>query len=49
MSDTWVNFTKWAASPFTADMSALHWFFFIGLLAIASIGWRVILGNLTRS
>ena len=45
----WQNFKSFIARPFSADMSAVNWFLFIGLLVIASLGWRIILGNLTRS
>ena len=43
----WPNFKKWVAQPFSADMSAANWFMFIGLLALASLGWRLILSRIT--
>lgn len=37
----------WFSHPFSADMSALHWFAFIGLLIFISVGWRLILRAIT--
>lgn len=43
------DFKQWAKKPFSADMDALHWFYFLGLLAVASIAWGAILGSLKRA
>ena len=37
---------NWWADPFDADMGATNWFLFIGLLIVASILWRLILGHI---
>lgn len=42
----WDKFKAWAAEPFKADMSALQWFLFVGLLIVIVAGWRVILSHL---
>lgn len=39
----WDDFKAWAQHPFSADMDALHWFYFIGLLVAISILWGTIL------
>lgn len=44
--DMWDKFKAWAAEPFKADMSALQWFLFVGLLIVIVAGWRVILSHL---
>ena len=36
------DFKTWLASPFAADMSALHWFYFVGLLVIVLSLWGLI-------
>jgi hypothetical protein len=36
------EFKTWLASPFQADMSALHWFFFVGLLIILLGLWGLV-------
>lgn len=33
----------WLSHPFQADMNALHWFYFIGLLLIIGGTWGMIL------
>jgi len=37
------EFGAWVKSPFKADMSAMEWFYFIGLLAVINIMWVMIL------
>lgn len=44
----WADFKAWAKSPFQADMDALHWFLFLGLLIMLLAGWRMVLVTLTR-
>lgn len=39
----WTDFKDWLASPFSADMTALHWFLFIGLLLVIAFAWGMIL------
>jgi hypothetical protein len=39
----WDDFKAWIASPFSADMSAGHWFLFIGLLLVIAMAWGMIL------
>jgi hypothetical protein len=36
------DFKMWLASPFAADMSALHWFYFVGLLLLTLFVWGLI-------
>jgi len=36
------SFREWLAKPFDADMSALRWFLFFGLLILISVAWGVI-------
>jgi hypothetical protein len=33
------SFQSWLKQPFSADMDALHWFLFFGLLIAISILW----------
>jgi len=37
------DFKNWLAHPFSSDMSALHWFYFFGLLIAISAAWGLIL------
>lgn len=39
----------WAQSPFSADMDALHWFLFFGLLITISVLWGLILSSIRRA
>jgi hypothetical protein len=39
----WNDFKSWGAKPFSADMDALHWFYFLGLLLALSFMWGLIL------
>lgn len=39
----------WAAKPFSADMDALHWFLFLGLLIAMSVLWGLILSSIRRA
>jgi hypothetical protein len=39
----WERFKDWTARPFSADMDAAHWFYFIGLLIVLMVGWRLVL------
>lgn len=45
----WDDFRTWAARPFSQDMDALHWFYFMGLLIAISVAWGLILGSLRRA
>jgi len=42
----WQNFQEWLSRPFTNDMSALQWFYFIGLLLVILVLWRIILRHI---
>lgn len=37
------DFKAWIQQPFSADMDALHWVYFIGLLVAISILWGTVL------
>lgn len=39
----------WAGKPFSADMDALHWFLFLGLLIAMSVLWGLILSSIRRA
>lgn len=39
----WDDFKSWAVSPFATDMSALHWFYFVGLLILIGATWGMVL------
>ena len=45
----WQDFKDWAGRPFSADMDAVHWFYFMGLLIVISFAWGAILGTLKRA
>ena len=36
------TFKDWFASPFQADMSAVKWFLFVGLLVIITALWGIL-------
>lgn len=40
------DFRTWAATPFSADMNATHWFMFVGLLLLILMLWGMILGHI---
>lgn len=40
---------QWARHPFSADMSAAHWFYFVGLLILISTAWGLILRTMRTS
>lgn len=44
----WERFTDYMSRPFkgAAEMSALDWFFFIGLLLVLMAAWRIIFNHL---
>ncbi len=37
------DFKQWAQHPFSADMNALHWFLFVGLLIVIGAAWGFVL------
>jgi len=39
----WQDFRDWAKRPFSADMDAIHWFYFFGLLIVIAAMWGMIL------
>lgn len=44
----WANFTSWLSQPYkgAGNMSALDWFYFLGLLIVLMVLWRIILRHL---
>lgn len=42
----WEWFQSFMARPFRAEMSALDWFLFLGLILIIMILWRMILRHI---
>lgn len=42
----WEDFKAWAQQPFSADMDALHWFYFFGLLIAISVLWGLVVRTL---
>jgi len=42
----WQDFKDWLASPFKSEMSALHWFYFLGLIIVLMVLWRIILRHI---
>lgn len=34
---------QWWSQPFSTDMDALHWFYFVGLLLLIGVAWGYIL------
>jgi hypothetical protein len=43
------SFKDWWAKPFSADMPALEWVAFVGLLIIAAILWNFVLSHLREA
>jgi len=33
----------WWLQPFSADMNAMHWFYFVGLLLLIGVAWGTLL------
>ncbi len=47
MQNFWDKFKSFMAQPFSGDqMSALDWFWFMGLIIVISIAWRLILTHI---
>jgi hypothetical protein len=42
----WENFKSFMGQPFKAEMSALDWFMFVGLLLVILILWTLVLNHL---
>ena len=36
------GFKQWFVSPFQADMNAIHWIAFVGLLLVALALWSIL-------
>ncbi len=49
MSSVWEDFKAWGKRPFSADMDALHWFYFLGLMVVLLALWRIVLNHITES
>ena len=46
----WENFKEFMGKPFTADdMSAADWFWFIGLIIVILIAWRLIFKHIQEA
>lgn len=45
----WDNFTGWLRQPFSADMTALDWFLFLGLMAVLTAIWSIIFKHLEEA
>lgn len=45
----WANFKTWLQQPFSADMPASQWFYFIGLLLVILTLWGLILSHIKRA
>jgi len=45
----WQSMKEWWMKPFSADMSAPHWFLFIALISVILIGWTMILREITSA
>lgn len=45
----WEDFKNWSSHPFSADMSAAHWFLFVGLLIFIGASWGLILRELRKT
>lgn len=39
----WEEFKAWLAKPYSADMSALQWGAFLGLIIVIMIFWNLVL------
>lgn len=37
------NLKNWLQHPYSADMSALHWFYFVGLMLLLGAAWGMVL------
>ena len=37
------EFSAWLKRPFSQDMDAAHWFYFVGLTLVFMILWRIVL------
>lgn len=44
----WENFKQWVAAPYQENMSALHWFYFFGLLIVIAAAWNLILREIRQ-
>lgn len=42
----WGGFKQWFNQPFNVQMSALHWFYFFGLVIFISAAWGFILRHI---
>lgn len=42
----WSNFKDWLSQPYSDDMDAAHWFYWLGLIIVLSVLWRLILNHL---
>lgn len=45
----WNDFKAWAAGPFSADMDAVHWFYFLGLVIVISLAWGMVIRAIQRA
>lgn len=44
----WENFKDFLGRPYSDDMTALDWFWFLGLIIVLSALWAIILGHIRK-
>jgi hypothetical protein len=42
----WNAFTDWLKQPYSADMDALHWAWFVALMLVLSVLWGRVLAHM---
>jgi hypothetical protein len=42
----WAGFKTWFNQPFSTDMSAVHWFYFWGLIIFIAVAWTFVLRHI---
>lgn len=45
----WSNFKSWLAAPYSENMDAAHWFYFLGLLIVLSALWTLVLRTIKEA
>jgi len=45
----WSNFKEWLAAPYSSDMDAKHWFFFLGLLIVLAALWGFVIRTIKEA
>lgn len=49
MSGWYADFKDWLSQPFSADMTAAQWFYFVGLFIVILTLWGLILNHIKRA